>query len=152
MLMSASSKSCPRCAGSPERSAPSRAAEALRALASLPGAVLPLVPSFSCPACIAAYAGVLSALGLGFLFTDEVLQPLIVISLVIGVTSIAWTMRAHGRRAPLVLAASAALVIAIGRLVWSLPLVVYLGAAAFLVAAGWNLWLRLSARRKELAA
>ena len=113
--------------------------------------MLPLVPSFSCPACIAAYAGVLSALGLGFLFTDEVLQPLIVLWLLVGVGSIAWTMRAHGRRAPLVLAASASLAIACGRLVRSLPPMVYLGAAAFLIAAGWNLWLRLSAKRRMLA-
>ncbi len=147
--MDTSPKPCPRCTSSPR---PSRASEGLRALASLPGAVLPLVPSFSCPACIAAYAGVLSALGLGFLFTDAVLQPLIALSLVVGVASIAWTVRAHGRKAPLVLAAIAALLIASGRLVWSVPLVVYLGATAFLFAAGWNLGLRLSARRKELAA
>lgn len=118
----------------------------MRALASVPGAVLPLLPSFSCPVCIAAYIGVLSALGLGFLFTEEVLLPLIVLSLVVGVASIAWTMRAHGRTAPLVLGVGAALVIASGRLVWCLPLLVYLGAAAFLFAAGWNLRLRLLAR------
>lgn len=150
--MDTSPKPCPRCTSSPDRALQSRAAEGLRALASVPGAVLPLLPSFSCPACIAAYAGVLSALGLGFLFTDEVLQPLIALSLVVGVASIAWTVRAHGRKAPLVLAVVAALLLASGRLVWSLPPVVYLGAAVFLFAAGWNLWLRLSVRRKELAA
>lgn len=150
--MDTSAKSCPRCTSSPEQARTRKAFEGLQALASLPGALLPLVPNFSCPACIAAYAGVLSALGLGFLFTEEVLVPLLATALVLGVGSIAWTMRAHGRKAPLVLSVTAALLVASGRLVWSLPLVVYLAATAFLVAAGWNLWLRLSAMRKELPA
>ncbi len=149
MVMSASPSSCRRC--TPPDRARSRASAGLRALANLPGALLPLAPSFSCPACVAAYAGVLSALGLGYLLTERVLLPLIVLSLFLGVASIAWTIRAHGRKAPVVLAAVAALLIASGRLVWSLPLVVYIGAAAFLAAAGWNLWLRAGSRLKERA-
>lgn len=39
----------------------------LRSLALVPGAVLSLLPAAQCPFCIAAYAGVLSSLGLGFL-------------------------------------------------------------------------------------
>jgi len=145
-------RSCPRCAASPKQPGPRQAKEGLRALASLPGALLPLVPSFSCPACVAAYAGVLSALGLGFLLTEQVLLPLIALSLVLGVASIAWTARAHGRRAPFILAINAALLIASGRFAWSLPLVVYIGAAGFLLAAGWNLWLRLQMASKERSA
>lgn len=150
--MRTSPKSCPRCSSPRAGTRADRASDGVRALAGLPAALLPLVPSFSCPVCIAAYAGVLSALGLGFLFTERVLLPLIALSLVLGVASIAWTARAHGRKAPLVVATVAALLIASGRLVWSQPLAVYLGATAFLVAAGWNLCLRLSAVRKEHAA
>jgi hypothetical protein len=150
--MNTSPKSCPRCTSSPESPRARRASDGLRALASLPGGLLPLVPSFSCPACITAYAGVLSALGLGFLFTERVLLPLIALSLVLGLASIAWTVRLHGQKAPLVLAGAAGLLIASGRLVWALPLVAYLGAAGFLLAAGWNLWLRLRMTSKEHSA
>ena len=150
--MSTSPKPCPRCTSSAQHARLSRAAEGFRALASLPGAVLPLVPSFSCPACIAAYVGVLSALGLGFLFTERVLAPLIVSALALGVASIAWTVRAHGRKAPLALAAAAASLIVAGRLLWTAPVAVYIGAAAFLAAAGWNLWLRARVRIRERSA
>lgn len=150
--MESSSKPGPRCTSSSDSARADRRVEGVRALASLPGALLPLLPSFSCPACVAAYAGILSALGLGLVLTETVLAPLIALSLVLGVASIAWTVRAHGRKAPLVLAAVAAILIASGRLVWSSPLAVHVGAAAFLVAAGWNLALRLSAIRRKLAA
>ncbi len=142
-----------RSPSSPGQARARRAHAALQTLASFPAAVLPLLPGFSCPACVAAYAGVLSALGVGFLVTERVLLPLIAVSLLFGVASIAWTIRAHGRKSPLVLAIVGAALIAGGRLVWSVPAAVYVGAAAFIVAAGWNLWLRVGAmRRRELAA
>ena len=48
----------------------------MRGLLTLPGVVLPLLPSTTCPVCIAAYAGALSTLGLGFLFNARVQTPL----------------------------------------------------------------------------
>jgi mercuric ion transport protein len=146
-------KTCRRCKKAPARVRPrQRLRGSLHALASFPAALLPLLPSAACPACIAAYAGVLSALGMGFLAREDVLLPLIGLSLVLGLASIAWTVRAHGRRSPLALAVVAALLIAGGRLAWSAPVAVYAGAAAFLIAAGWNLWLRVRSRVEERPA
>jgi len=145
-------KLCPRCAISSRATCQGRESEGLRILASSQGALVPLLPCFSCPACIAAYAEVISVLGLGFLFTEQVLLPLVALSLLFGVASIAWTMRATHQKAPLVLAGIAALLLAAGRPAWSLPIVVCLSVAGFVFAAGWKVWLRPRAMRKELPA
>ena len=118
----------------------------LRSLATLPGAVLSMLPSFTCPACIAAYAGVLSALGLGFVLREEFLAPLIVVCLLAGVASMATSGRAHGRAGPLVLTILGSLLVAAGRLVWSVPALVYGGAALLVGTSIWNLWLKRTPR------
>ena len=145
-------KLCSRCAICSRATRKRRESEGLRVLARLPGAPLPPRPCISCPACIAACAGLISVLGLGFLFTEQVLLPLVAFSLLFGVASIAWTMRAQHRKAPLVLAGIAALLLAAGRPAWSLPIVVCLSVAGFVFAAGWKVGIRLRAMRKELPA
>lgn len=114
----------------------------LRSLAAVPGAALPLLPSVTCPACAVAYAGVLSSLGLGFLLSDRVLVPIIVASLVVGVASVAWSTRSHRRPGPLVATLVGVLGVVIGRLVWRVPAVLYVGVALLLGASIWNLWLK----------
>ncbi len=113
-----------------------------RSLASIPGAVLPLLPSATCPACIAAYAGVLSAVGLGFLFDERVLAPLIVAFLAVGLASVAWSTRSHRRPGPLVASLLGSTAVVAGRLVWSAPALLYGGVALLIGASLWNLWLR----------
>ena len=142
----------PCCASAQKKEQRRSVSAGLRAALSGPGAVLPLVPSANCPLCLAAYTGILSTLGLGFLFTERVLSHLVVVFLVVGVGSIAWTLRAHGRRSPLLLAVLASALIVSGRLIWSMPLAVYLGAALFLTAAAWNFWLRVQLTRKAQPA
>lgn len=121
-----------------------------RSLLLLPGALLPLLPSATCPMCLAAYAGVLSAVGLGFLFNERVLAPLIVIFLAVGIFSVAWSSRGYRRREPLLgtLLGSAAVVV--GRLIWHVHLLVYSGVALLLVASLFNLWLKRP-RQERLA-
>jgi hypothetical protein len=122
----------------------------LRALAPFPGAALAMLPSMTCPACIAAYAGVLSAAGLGFLLDNRVLAPLIAFALAAGVVSVAWTTRSHRRLGPLVATLAGAAAVLAGRLVWDVPWLVYAGAAALAGAALWNLWLKRPAREPLL--
>ena len=114
----------------------------LRSLAVVPGAVLALLPSATCPACIAAYAGVLSAVGLGFLFNERVLAPLIIVFLAIGAASVAWSTRSHRRAGPLVATLSGSAALVAGRLLWSAPTLVYGGVALLVLASLWNLWLK----------
>jgi cation transport ATPase len=114
----------------------------IRSLAVLPGALLALLPSATCPMCLAAYAAVLSAMGLGFLFNGRVLRPLIVIFLAIGIFSMAWSARSHRRRGPLVVTVAGSGIVVVSRLVWNIPMAVYMGVALLVGASLWNLWLK----------
>lgn len=108
----------------------------------VPAAVVPLLPSVSCPACLAAYAGVLSALGLSFLMNESVLVPMIAVFLAAGIASVAWSTRSHRRRGPLAAAAVGSLLVVTGRLVWNVPFLLYAGVALLVAASFRNLWLK----------
>lgn len=113
-----------------------------RLLAVLPGAIVSLLPSATCPMCIAAYTGVLSALGLGFLYNEHVLRPLIAGFLAVGIASVAWSTRGHRRAGPLVLTVVGSGMVVAARLIWSIPPLLYTGVALLVAASSWNLWLR----------
>lgn len=115
-------------------------------LVAIPAAVLPLLPSFSCPVCLAAYAGVLSSLGLGFVFTPQVQRPLIVFFLTVTLASVAWATRQHKKLGPLMLVLPGSLVIVLARLVWSIPWVLYVGVSCLVAGAVWNLILKFNKR------
>ena len=114
----------------------------IQSLAVLPGALLALLPSATCPMCLAAYAGVLSAVGLGFLFNERVLGPLIVVFLAVGVFSVAWSTRSYRRPGPLVVTVVGSGAVVAGRLVWNVPIALYAGVALLIGASLWNLWLK----------
>lgn len=122
----------------------------LQSLALLPGALLALLPSATCPACIAAYAGVLSALGLGFVFNERVLAPLIAVLLAVGVASVAWSTRSHRRPGPLAATVAGSAAVVAGRLIWNLPALLYLGIGVLIAAATWNFWLKLPGRERAV--
>ncbi len=122
----------------------------LRSLAMIPGALLPLVPSATCPACLAAYAGVLSAVGLGFLINERLLAPLIVLFLAVGIASVAWSTRSHRRAGPLVATLLGSAAVIIGRVVGHVHALLYAGAVILIAASLWNLWLRRRQREPLL--
>ncbi len=109
---------------------------------AVPGALVALLPAAACPACLPAYAGVLSALGLGFLFNDRVLAPLIAAFLALGIVSVSWSTRNHRHAGPLVATLAGSGAVVAGRLIWSIPLVLYGGAALLIGASIWNVWLK----------
>jgi len=114
----------------------------LRSLAMMPGALLPLLPNVTCPACVAAYGGVLSAVGLGFLLTERVLAPLIVLFLGVGIASVAWSTRSHRRAGPLIATLIGSAAVIMGRVVGHVHSVLYAGVAILIAASLWNLWLK----------
>lgn len=114
----------------------------LRSLALLPGGLLALLPAAKCPFCIAAYTGVLSSVGLGFLHDDRVLAPLIGGFLAVGLISVAWSTASHRRAGPLLVTVAGSGAIVAGRLVWSVPVALYGGLALLVGASLWNLWLK----------
>lgn len=111
-------------------------------LASLPGALLALLPSVSCPACLAAYTGLLSSVGLGSLHEERVLAPLIVLFLACSVASVGFSSRGDRHRGPFMGTVAAAAAGVLGRFVVNIPVMVYLGALALVGASLWNLWLK----------
>ena len=127
---------------------PTKGKNWLRSLAMIPGALLPLLPSATCPVCAAAYAGLFSAVGLGFLFREQVLAPLIVVFLMTGILTVAWSTSSHRRPGPLLATLLGSAAVVAGRLVWNIQLVMYSGAALLIAAVLWNLWLkRLNPKR-----
>jgi len=114
----------------------------IRSLAVVPGALLSLVPSATCPACLTAYAGVLSAVGLGFLLNERVLAPLIVLFLAVGIASVAWSTRSHRNPGPLVATILGSAVVMMGRVVGHVHTLLYAGVMILIAASLWNVWLK----------
>jgi len=119
----------------------------LQTLIAVPAAVLPLLPSFSCPVCVAAYAGLLSSLGLGFLLTDRVQRPMIVAFLIVSVGSVAWGARQYKKIGPFLLVLIGSIGIVAGRLVWSIAPAIYVGALFVVAGAIWNVILKQPQRK-----
>lgn len=111
-------------------------------LALLPGSLLALLPAAKCPICIAAYAGVLSSVGLGFLHNNRVLAPFIGVFLTVNLISVAWSTRSQKRPGPLLVTVLGSAAVVGGRLIWSVPAVLYGGVALLVGASLWNLWLK----------
>jgi mercuric ion transport protein len=108
--------------------------------ATLSAAGMALLPKLTCPACWPAYAGVLSAMGIGFFDYTPYLLPLTAGFLVIAVASLAY--RAQQRRGykPLLLGLFAAALLLIGKFYYSSDSVMYAGLALLVLASLWNTW------------
>ena len=87
----------------------------LRGALSLPAVGLALMPKVMCPACWPAYAGLLSALGIGFIPTAAYLVPLTVVFLVIAVAPLAMRARSGMSRVPFVLGLVASGLVLLGQ-------------------------------------
>ncbi len=133
---------CPRCTAARVGDG-QRGVAASSAVSVLTGA-LSLLPGFTCPACIAAYASLLSTAGLGFVLYEPVLRPVIIVTLALNLVALAWTARGHGSWAPLVVAVVGSAAVLLGRFLLDVQWLLYSGAASLIVAAAWNLWLKRS--------
>lgn len=137
-------------AGAPEAS---RIAAALRArssdppgaarrwggvLAVLPGLGLALLPKVACPACWPAYAGVLSAAGLGFLMETAWLLPLTAAFLLVALGALAFRARRRHGYGPLALGLAAAAAVLIGKFAFDSEPATYAGVALLVAASLWN--------------
>src|SRR5205823_3001462 len=83
------------------RDAPRRSVRSL--IGTLPAVGAALLPKVACPACWPAYAGFLSAVGLGFLLKEAWLLPLTATFLAMAVGALAFQARRRRRFGPLVL-------------------------------------------------
>ena len=114
-------------------------------VAALPGIGVSLLPKLMCPACWPAYAGLVSALGLGFLISAKYLLPLTVGFLAITALALGYhASRRHGY-GPLWLGLVAAAVIITGKFYFDMTQATYSGVALLVAASVWNSWPRRTA-------
>jgi len=106
----------------------------------VPAVGISLLPKLACPACWPAYAGLLSAVGLGFLIDTTYLLPLTVLFLVVAVGALGW--RAGNRRGfgPFVLGLLAATIVIVGKFSFDSNSAMYGGIALLVGASMWNSW------------
>jgi mercuric ion transport protein len=107
---------------------------------AVPGITVSLLHKLMCPACWPAYAGIVSALGLGFLISTKYLLTLTVVFLAISVTALAF--RSSGRRglAPFWLGLVAAAAILIGKFGFESKYLTSTGISLLISASLWNSW------------
>ena len=113
-------------------------------LPALPAIGLALLPKLTCAACWPAYAGLLSAFGIGFFDYTPFLFPLT--ALFLALTLLALGYRASNRRgfAPLVLGSLGASVVLVGKFFFDSDTALYVGIALLVGASLWNAWPKAS--------
>jgi mercuric ion transport protein len=98
--------------------------------------------------------GVLGAVGLGWLRSDAILWPLMFFSLGVAFWGLSRDRQRHGMAGPLVLAVMGAVALVAGVIfVHGLParILIYVGAAALVVATLWNMGARRRASGERSA-
>jgi len=108
------------------------------ALAAFSGAVGWLIPAWGCPVCLSAFAGTMSALGLGFVATEAVLTPLTVVFLGGTLVALGFGARRRRRYGPLMLGVVGAGLLAGSKFWPAHEWLGYGGLACVLVGAIWN--------------
>lgn len=109
-------------------------------LAAAPGIAFAFLPKLACPACWPAYAGLLSALGLGFLLDARHLLPLTAAFLLLAVGALAFRARTRRGYGPFGLGLAAGLVVLAGKSAFESDTAMYGGLAALVAASVWNGW------------
>ena len=106
----------------------------LHAIAGLPGVAAAALPVGVCPACWPAYAGALSALGLGGALQGRGLVALAALA------ALLWRARTRRGYGPAALGAIAAAAILLGKLALASGPLTWTGAALLAAASAWNAW------------
>ncbi len=89
--------------------------------------------------------GGLAALGLGFLRKDGILWPVMLLSLAVAVTGFWRGARTHGRWGPFAIGGVGAVSLSAGVIIvhgFPAMQMIYAGAVALVIAAGWNSYAR----------
>lgn len=117
-----------------------------RLAAVLPAIGIGALPKLVCPACWPAYAGLLGALGVGFINYSPWLLPLTGVFLLAVLATLAVGARRRRGYAPLALGAAAAILMLVGKFGFDSDPATYTGIALLVAASVWNTWPR---RRRD---
>jgi hypothetical protein len=117
-----------------------------RTAAVLPGIGVALMPKLICPLCWPAYAGLLSAVGLGFLINSRNLMIVTVLFLIVAVTALAFRARQRRGYGPAFAGLAASILILFGKFYMDSPSTMYAALGVLIAASVWNSWpVRLTA-------
>ena len=116
-------------------------------LAAVPGIAAALLPALACPACWPAYAGALSALGLGALSSVRYLLPLNLVLLGVALAALGIGARRRRGYGPLLLGGAGTAGVLVAKFLLANDALVYSSAALLLAASVWNAWPRGAPRR-----
>jgi len=114
----------------------------MNVVALLPAVGAALLPKLTCPACWPAYAGLLSALGVGFFDYTPWLLPLTLAFLVFTLVTLAWGARQRRGYGPLAVGLAATAILVIGKFGFDADSTIYLGIGVLVGASLWNAWPR----------
>lgn len=109
-----------------------------RTIAMLPAIGMALLPKLTCPACWAAYAGLLSSMGVGFINYTPYLFPLTALFLVIAVASLGYKAKRRRGYLPFVLGIISTVIIIVGKFIFESDVALYVGIAILMGASLWN--------------
>lgn len=108
--------------------------------AAVPGVAFAFLPKLICPACWPAYAGLLSAIGLGFLLNRGYLFVLTATFLTFAVGALAFHARTQRGYGPFAVGLAAAVAVLVGKFGIESNPAMYLGIAGLVAASVWNAW------------
>ena len=123
-----------------------------RTLVALPGVGVSLLPKLMCPACWPAYAGIVSALGLGFLVTTKYLLLLTAAFLSITLASLGFRASRRNGYGPLWMGIFASAIILGGKFYFELPQLTFAGLGLLVAASVWNSWPQCAAKASFCSA
>jgi hypothetical protein len=104
-----------------------------------------LIPAWGCPVCLSAFAGTMSALGLGFVATRAVLTPLTAVFIGVALLALGFGARRRRRYGALILGAAGAGLLLVSKF---LPAEAWLGYSGLVGLVGASLWnTRIAAAR-----
>ncbi len=121
-------------------------------LAVFPAIGASVLPIGACPACWPVYAGLLSSLGLGFVFDSAYLLPVTVLFLGFAVAALAYRAKSRRGYGAFAIGALATVVVLVGKFVLSSEFLFYLGLALLIGASLWNAWPKKKAARSSCPA
>jgi mercuric ion transport protein len=119
---------------------PAPATTMKRSLPALPAIGLALLPKLTCAACWPAYAGLLSALGIGFFDYTPYLLPLTALFLVLTLAALGYRARDRRGFAPFALGSFGVAVVLIGKFWLDSDAALYAGVSLLIGASLWNAW------------
>lgn len=119
-----------------------------RMLTLLPVIGTAFLPKLVCPACWPAYAGILSALGLGFVNYSPYLFPLSIVFVGIVLFSLTYRAKTRNGYGPLLAGSVASVVLLVGKFGFESDLFLYGGVAGLVGSSIWNTWPRRDQKEK----